>query len=379
MSHPRTILHVIDTGGPGGAETVFSNLVTGLTKQGWSAIAVVPVRDWLWGELESHGIQPVYLPSAGSFDLTYLRGLARIAKHHRADLIQTHLFSSAVYGTIAAKLNGLPVVCTHHGTTDIATSGSYRQIKFRIVRRRQNHHVFVSHDLKQRFADGHIIHGRNARVIHNGIDTDVFRPERDEGIRAELNVGPTDILVGAVGNLRTPKDYPTLVRAAADLAGRSPRYHFVIAGAADEPLRSQLQQMIGELGLDGRFKLIGFRPDVHRVMNALDIYALSSSTEGFSLTTVQAMACGVPVVATRCGGPEEILVDGRYGTLVPPGNARALADGIHALGEDAARRAAFASAGRTRAVSEFSIAAMISQYADLYRESIAARATAHSA
>lgn len=379
MQSSETVLHVIDTGGPGGAETVFSNLVTGLNQHGWSSVAVVPVRNWLWGELESLGVTPILLPPRGSFDLHYLRGLARIAKQQRAALVQTHLFSSAVYGTLAARLNGLPVVCTHHGTTDIATSGSYRQLKYRIVRRRQNSHVFVSHDLRRRFADAQVIVDGKARVIHNGIDCEVFRPLRDEAMRAELNVGKDDVLVGAVGNLRTPKDYPTFVRAAADLTGRSARYRFIIAGAADDPLRGQLLRMIGELGLSDRFQLIGFRPDVQRVMNALDVYALSSSTEGFSLTTVQAMACGVPVVSTRCGGPEEIVVDGKCGMLVPTGSARALADGIHAIAGDAARRGAFASEGRHRVLSEFSIGAMISRYASLYREALTSRASAYSA
>jgi glycosyltransferase involved in cell wall biosynthesis len=379
MCAQKTVLHVIDTGGPGGAETVFSNLVTGLNRHGWNSVAVVPVRDWLWGELEGHGVTPVYLPTRGSFDLGYLRGLARIARQHRVDLIQTHLFSSAVYGTVAAGLNGLPGVCTHHGETDIATSGSYRQIKFRIVRRRQNQHVFVSDDLRQRFAACGIIAGCNAHVIHNGIDCQLFHPARDHAMRAELGVGADDILVGAVGNLRAPKDYPTFVRAAAELAQRSPRYRFIIAGAADEPLRSELLELVGELGLSDRFKLIGFRGDVERVMNALDVYALSSRTEGFSLTTVQAMACGVPVVATRCGGPEEIVIDGKAGSLVPPASPGALADAIHAVITDERLRSMYVAEGRTRAAANFSIDAMISGYASLYAGCVAGRAVAQSA
>lgn len=379
MMKPKVVMHVIDTGGPGGAETVFTDLVTGLNDQGWRAVAVVPVRDWLWSELESLGISPVLLPSKGSFDLAYLRGLGRIARQSGADLIQTHLFTSAVYGTIAAKLNGLPVVCTHHGRTDIATSGSYRQIKFRIVRRRQNHHVFVSHRLKREFAADQIIDVPDSRVIHNGIDCEVFRPKRDGSLRAELGLAPDAILIGAVGNLREPKDYPMFLRAAAELASRSARYRFVIAGAADEPIRSQLLQLMTELGLSGRMVLLGFRSDVDRLMNAFDVYALSSRTEGFSLTTAQAMACGVPVVATRCGGPEEIVVDGVTGVLVPAGDALAFANAVHALAMDEGARARLGGAARERARSEFSIDAMISAYAELYRQCTSQRPAIQSA
>ncbi len=368
MSKTGTVLHVIDTGGPGGAETIFSNLVIGLEKHGWSSVPVVPVRDWLWDELESHSIKPVHLPGRGAFDLSYLRRLASLARRYEADLIQTHLFSSAVYGTIAAALNGVPAVCTHHGQTDIATSGSYRQVKFRIVRRSQNQHVFVSNDLRQRFAGEKILNGRNSRVIHNGIDCGVFRPQRDQTLRTELGLNSEDILIGAVGNLRRPKDYPTFLRAASELARQSPRYHFVIAGADDEPLRGELLALIAELGLQNRFRLLGFRPDVTRVFNALDVYVLSSSTEGFSLTTVQAMASGLPVVATRCGGPEEIVVHNETGVLVPIRAPAELAKAVEMVLADDKRRAALGVAGRARAVKEFSIEAMVSAYASLYSE-----------
>jgi glycosyltransferase involved in cell wall biosynthesis len=368
MSEAGRVLHIIDTGGPGGAETVFFNLVIGLEKLGWSSVAVVPNQDWLWGELVAHSFTPFLLPSRGAFDLRYLGGLAGIARRHRVDLIQTHLFGAAVYGTIAASLNGVPVVCTHHGQTDLATSGSYRQLKFHIVRRRRNHHVFVSGDLKQRFATPGIINGQNTRVIHNGVDCEQFHPQRNNSLRSELGMTADEILVGAVGNLRRPKDYPNFVRAAGELARRSPRYRFVLAGANDEPLRTELVGLIRAMGLSGRFTLLGFQSDVARILNSLDVYVLSSSTEGFSLTTVQAMACGLPVVATRCGGPEEIVVDGETGLLVPIGAPFDLADAIEKLCADDACRAAFAQAGRARAVAKFSIDAMLSSYAALYQE-----------
>src|SRR5262245_54718086 len=98
----KTVLHVIDTGGPGGAETIFLNLVTGLDRTRWRSVAVVPARDWLSQTLQQNGVEPLYMPSWRSFDLKYLAGLATLAGENNVDLIHTHLFSSAVYGTIAA-------------------------------------------------------------------------------------------------------------------------------------------------------------------------------------------------------------------------------------------------------------------------------------
>src|SRR5262245_66208871 len=116
MAAPRTVLHLIDTGGPGGAETIFLNLVTGLDPARWRSVAVVPVKDWLWGALEAEGIEPILLPSVGSFDIKLLTSVMSLALKHRADLIQTHLFTSAVYASVAATPLGLPVVCTFHGS-----------------------------------------------------------------------------------------------------------------------------------------------------------------------------------------------------------------------------------------------------------------------
>ncbi len=368
MAERKTLLHLIDTGGPGGAETIFLNLVTGLDSTVWASVAVLPERDWLWYALEEHGVKPVLLPSDGGFDIGYLRELTRLAKQTGADLIQTHLFTSAVYGTVAARFLGLPVVCTHHGQTDVSSSGSYRRIKARIVRRKRNRHVFVSHDLRNFFDHSRIVAKRDARVIYNGIDCQLFSPRAGCDVRSEIGVNPDDLLIGAVGNMRAPKDYPNFLRAAAQLASQSPLYRFLIAGAADDPIRSELEMLAQELRLTDRLIITGFREDVPRIMNALDVYVLSSTSEGFSLTTVQAMASGRAVVATRCGGPEEIVVDGETGRLVPPRAPADLAGAIHQLAIDKSLRTRFGLAGRERAVRQFSIEAMVRGYSDLYDE-----------
>jgi glycosyltransferase involved in cell wall biosynthesis len=217
-----------------------------------------------------------------------------------------------------------------------------------------------------------VVDRKHAHVIHNGIDCKLFEPARSEEVRAQLGVRPDEILIGAVGNMRAPKDYPTFLRAAAALAARSPRYRFMIAGAADDPIRTELKSLEQELGLSDRLIVAGFRSDIERVMNALDIYVLSSASEGFSLTTVQAMACGLPVVATRCGGPEEIVMPNETGYLVPAGRPEDLAEAVHVLAMDEERRSLFGRAGRARALREFSIDSMIGGYAQLYEECVGA-------
>jgi glycosyltransferase involved in cell wall biosynthesis len=372
MAPPSAVLHLIDTGGPGGAETIFLKLVTRLDTQRWRSIAVVPERDWLSDALADHGVEPVLLPSRGSFDVGYLRGMAALIRRHNVRLIQTHLLTTAVYASVAAMPRRLPVVSTFHGQNDVAAAEPYRGAKYRIIGRRGHHHVFVSHTLRSWFLSNANLDAARAHVIHNGIDCTLFRPSGDRSARAELGVEPDDWLIGAVGNLRDPKDYPTFLRAAALLSQKSERYKFVIVGAGDARIQGELEALRRELGLGERLRFAGFRSDIERVLNALDVYALSSSSEGFSLTTTQAMACGVPVVATRSGGPEEIVTHNESGILVAARAPGELADAIEGLCRDEARRRAFGQAGRERVLREFSIDAMVSGYSALY-ETVASR------
>jgi glycosyltransferase involved in cell wall biosynthesis len=368
MARPSTVLHLIDTGGPGGAETILLNVVSGLDSGRWCSVPVVPIKDWLWGALQQAGAEPVLLDSQGSFDVQYLRSLRRLMRDTGAEIIHTHLFTSAVYASLAAAFTKVPVVCTFHGQTDIRQNESHRRVKLAIAGRERNRYVFVSDRLRDWFVRNHDIPATRARVVHNGIDCGIFQPAPDEDMRTTLGAQPDDVLVGAVGNMRRPKDYPTFLRAAAQLARQSDRFRFVIVGAADEPVLSELVQLRTELELENRLVFAGFRSDIERVMNALDVYALTSSTEGFSLTTVQAMACATPVVATRCGGPEEILDDGETGLLVPVGNAEQIAAAISELAMNAEKRATMGAAGRRCAVSEFSLASMVEGYAQIYDE-----------
>lgn len=183
-------------------------------------------------------------------------------------------------------------------------------------------------------------------MIHNGIDAQTFAPGRDQSVRDELAMEDGDVLIGAIGNARPSKDSAVLLRAAAFLRSGSVRYRFVIVGDADGPLYDRMISLCRELDIEDIVIFTGFRPDVPRVLRNLDVFVITSSTEGFSLTTIQAMTCGVPVVATRCGGPEELIEDGVTGVLVPVGSPDGVAQAIKGLATDSERRAKLARAAR---------------------------------
>ncbi len=366
---PRKVLHLVDTGGPGGAETVFLTLVLGLDPAAWSPCPVVPEVDWLDGELRRVGQSPTLLESSGSFDRRYLFRLRRLILEQEPAVIQTHLLTSAVYATLASAGLGIPVVSTFHGEPDIDPGDRWLWAKLRVLRGPRNRMVFVSEALRSHVTGLGSVHRSRTRVIHNGVDCSVFRPS--EVPRApipglDLPEGAT--VVGAVGNVRRSKDYGVLLRATADLVERMPDIHTVIVGQNTGSLFEDLLDLRTSLGLQDRVHFLGFREDVAELFRCFDVFALSSSDEGFSLATVQAMASGVPVVATRSGGPEEIVVDEQTGLLVPPRDPRALADGLARVLALPDGGRAWGAAGRDRAASTFSTGAMLKAYEGLYRE-----------
>jgi glycosyltransferase involved in cell wall biosynthesis len=138
------------------------------------------------------------------------------------------------------------------------------------------------------------------------VDAEVFRPYQDRSLRSELALADDVILVGAIGNIRAPKAYDVLLRAARILLDRSQRFHFIIAGDCANALGRELAELSRSLGIEQQVSFLGLRADVPRILRNLDAF-VSSRTEGFSIACIEAMACGIPVIATRSGGPEEIL------------------------------------------------------------------------
>jgi glycosyltransferase involved in cell wall biosynthesis len=178
-----------------------------------------------------------------------------------------------------------------------------------------------------------------ARVVRQGIDTAKVRaaaPARD-AMRETLGVPSGVLLVGTVANLRATKGYPDLMHAARMVLDELEDVMFVSVGRG--PLESELRAMHAQLELGDRFQLLGHRPDGVRVMSAFDIFCLPSHYEGLPLALMEALALGLPVVATRVGGLAELVTDGRDAVLVPPRDPEQLAAALLALLRDPRRRA----------------------------------------
>lgn len=328
------ILHVIDTTGPGGAETLFIKLIHKLKSKGIESVAVISGRGWVYDQLKMIDVATHIIYSHSSFDIMLLIALVSLIKKQKIDIIQSHLLGSNVYCSLASILSHTPVVSTFHGYIDIKEEERFNTLKSVIINNFSDKIVFVSKGLKQYYMNKSGFSSDKSIQIYNGIDTLIFKKYSNDEIRRGLKLGQEHILVGSVGNIRKSKGYSDLLKAAKKVVEVNPQYRFIIAGDGGGAMYEDLICQRRRLGLEKHFLLLGYQSDVTKFLNNLDLYVLPSTSEGFSISVIEALACGLPVIATRSGGPEEILNHMENGILVDVGSPSQIASAVLLLNRD---------------------------------------------
>jgi sugar transferase (PEP-CTERM/EpsH1 system associated) len=301
--------------------------------------------------------------------------LMRIMKGFRPHIVHTRNFG-ALEAILAARLAGVPVVIhSEHGYELEILQGLplRRRILCRALFPMADAVFAVTKELRTYHSTQSWLPTGRIRVIYNGVNTDRFSPLSDEAtrIRRELLLPASCIVIGSVGRLVPIKDHVTLLRAAELLLQQGKEIHVLLVG--DGPERAMLQEHVANSSqLAGRVSFLGASDRVPQLMNAMDVFVLPSICEGMSNTILEAMATGLPVVATRAGGNPEMVEDECVGLLFPPRDVPTLAQHLARLVENADLRRSFGESARCRVVEQFSLAKMIRRYRDLYLE-LAAR------
>ena len=293
-------------------------------------------RGVLAGDLEAHGWPVAALGEPTGFRPGLVSRLARLFRAGRIDVVHTHDERPHIYGAFAARLAGVRrlIHTRHHGMADRLTRRQSGLV--RVASELTDRFVCVSADsARQAVRQG--VSARKVRVLHNGIDLTRFGVEGG-GWRVEGEDKPPDPSspstlhpppstrtgpVVTVARLSPEKDIGTLLHAAALAARSDDAFRLEIAG--DGPCMADLRRTAAELGLGGVVHFHGQVRDVPALLARAGLFVLPSLTEGVSLTLLEAMACGLAVVATRVGGNPEVVVDGETGLLAPPGDPAALA------------------------------------------------------
>lgn len=240
----------------------------------------------------------------------------------------------------------------------------------RILSKFTDHFIGVSQAVAEHIKAQQKIRDDRIKVIYNGVIPEEYelRP-RDISLKSELGLTDNARLVGFLGRLSFEKGADILIRAAPAILRKQRTAHLVVVG--DGPERADLERMAQELGIFKRVHFLGYRQDIPEILSALDVVAVPSRQAGFELILAEAMASGVPVVASKVGPIPEVIADGETGLLVPPQDHEAFADAIIKLLGQPDRRKRMGEAGKKRVLEKFTVQKMVSQYEALYERLVA--------
>jgi len=351
----------------GGAEQVVVDLCDHLGKEGHHVIVVTLKSGWLTRKLSEIGVESIVIENKRSFDPRFLMELVRIIREKKIDLIHSHEFLMNMYGTAASMATRCPIIATIHGKGYYIDKWRRRAV-YRFVGRCAFRIVAVSEDLKKFLIEKIKLMHSDISVICNGVDIDrfiTFNGEKSSRLKQEF--GLNGIVIGAVGNLYPVKGHIHLIRAARLILDEFEGANFIVIGKKTD-YSNFLQEEAKRLRLTYRFRFLGFRDDVPQLMHLIDIFVLPSIEETFSIATLEALASSKPVVATRCGGPENIITDGKHGFLVQPGNPEQLAEKILELIRNPSLRRALGEEGFMLVREKFTTKVMFDSYKRLYEE-----------
>jgi sugar transferase (PEP-CTERM/EpsH1 system associated) len=359
---PLRVMHVLFRLQAGGMEYGVIKVVNGLDRSRisnsiCSTTPAAPVKKLLRRDVRLYECHR----RAGN-DPSLVLQLYRVFRRERPHIVHTHAWGTLCEGLLAARLARVPVVIHgEHGTLQLKP---YQARVQRLMWCRADRVLSVSSRLAERMAEGTGFPLERITVIRNGVDLSRFQAwDRAEARRA-LGLPAEGIIVGTAARLVPVKDQANLLHAFKRLADDGIEFTGVIAG--EGPLRGELEAQAAALGLQSRVRFLGHVPAIERVYGSLDIFVLSSKSEGLSNTILEAMASRVAVVATWVGGADELVEDGANGLLVPPEDAAALADAIGWLIRDDDLRQSMAVEGRRRALTRFTLDRMIRNYGNLY-------------
>jgi sugar transferase (PEP-CTERM/EpsH1 system associated) len=368
------ILHVIETLDVGGAETVVANIVNNTSPDFRADVCCLMNSGPIAARIRP-GVKILGLGKAkeGNDYRIPLR-LSKILRNRKIDIVHSHDWGTLLETIAAATIAGTYAVHMAHGpTSHYPLTDRWGPLK-RYIRRKAEClssiklrcAIAVSDVVRKELVEDIGIPSRKVVLIRNGIDLADAPLGNLESKRGRLSLAPDDVLLVTVGRLAEIKNYPLLLKAFASAVGRAPMLKLAIVG--DGPQRSKLETYTARYGLSDRVYFLGERKDVRDWLALGHAFVLPSFYEGISIALLEAMAAGLPAVATRVGGNPEIVINGVNGYLVDSGSVEGLASALVDLAHAGTRRNLMGRAARERIEAEFDLKKVISRYEKIYLE-----------
>ena len=374
------VAHVVLSLDVGGLERLVVDLVREGRRSGQEQAVICVERP---GELapraEALGARVFCAHKSPGIRPTVVNRLANLFRGLRPDIVHTHQIGALFYAGPAAARAGVPVIVhTEHGKH--YEKGLRARWLGRMAGRYADRFCCVSADIADAVRKRKIVGDEKITVVANGIDVARFgfgaggtgqasgvrRQASGNDLRSELGIPPGAPLVGTIGRLSEIKRHDLLLHGFARLLRSRPEAHLLVVG--DGPLRENLKRQSAATLPAAQVHFAGYQPEPERYLQVMDVFALTSRSEGMPLAVLEAWSAGVPVVASAVGGVPELVVDGQAGLLFPSGDADALAQALERLLCQPELAGRLSAVGRQRVEREFSLARMAETYQRLYRE-----------
>jgi glycosyltransferase involved in cell wall biosynthesis len=295
--------------------------------------------------------------------------IARFCRQNRIDLIHAHQCTPWFYASLSRRIYCNPrLLLEEHGRNypEVKKNGRIRLNRW-FIEPMTHRVVAVSNDVRKRLVEYEGLKSDRIEVVYNGVEEPGILTDQEKAeLRKYLGFGPDDFVVGTVGRCDPIKNLPMLIRGIARSRDKLPNIRGLLVG--DGPQFGEIAKLISGLNLSQAVVMTGHREDARKILQCMDLFVLSSFSEGMSMALLEAMASGVACAVTQVGGNPELVIKNETGWVIPSDSTEALSQTIADACENILRRQAFAESGRHRYRSEFTFKAMIGNYRRIYSQ-----------
>lgn len=352
----------------GGTEMVVKNLIEGFDDPAFKmSIFCIEAPLGPWGEdLANAGIPITTVARQPGFDRGLIKAIRQHLREHNIDIIHCHQYTPWVYGVLAAAGLKTKVIFTEHGRFYPDFGTWKRKLINPVLAWLTDATTAISSATKQALVTHENLSARNIEVIYNGIKAVEPVPEEtQQALKAELGIAASQTVFGTIARFDPIKNHLMMLRAFKDVLDAGKDAKLVIVG--DGEMRADIETLIKELGISDHVVLTGYQPQPARYLSIMDIFLLSSFSEGTSMTLLEAMSLGKPCVVTDAGGNAEVITNNEIGLVVANNDKSAFAKAMLQLNSDNALYNQFSVAAHLRFEKNFSVESMCTAFQAIYK------------
>ena len=370
MSNPNSdnsslrVLHVTHEMGVGGTQQVINQLVQNLDASEYECrIACLDGEIGMIGEeLQEQGVAfHVFNRNAG-FDRALIGSLRALLRSEKIDVIHCHQYTPYIYGVLAAMFTGVKIVFTEHGRFYPDRYSWKRRLVNPLLGYFTNSIIAISSATADALAHYEWFARKTIRVIYNG--TAPHESQANSGFRATLGIDADDIVYGTIARFDEIKNLPMMIEGFSRVHKTNPKSRLLLVGDGEK--RAELEQLVDQLNLRDSVIFTGYQSETSKYMSIIDLYLLTSFSEGTSMTLLEAMSNATCSIVTAVGGNIELIEHLISGVVVDSGDTESLADWMVGLAEDAEERRRLGGQAKAVFDSKFSVSTMVDQYAKTY-------------